>query len=361
MTRHLARLAAEPRSTGSAGNTRARAYCADVLRELGYAVEERRFLFSPVAGLYGTPIVGVSAFMAMVTAAMLAVRGDPVAALGAVMCVAAVLTGLSRVQGARARGRRFHARQGVNLVAAHAGAVPRVWLVAHIDSKSQPVSILVRATGVIVVASAAGIMLVALLFAINGYPMSDALMWTIAAVGAVGAIPLILSVVGDGSDGAVDNASGVAAVLTAAEQLAGDDRIGLVITDGEELGLMGAYAFAAECGRSVVLNCDTVDDVGRFTVMKVNGSSERIVEAFRAAAREVNTGGALRVMRLIPGILTDSVAFASAGSDSVTLSRGTIGTLARIHTRRDALAVLRGDGIDVAAALLAGVAKTLVR
>jgi len=63
--------------------------------------------------------------------------------------------------------------------------------------------------------------------------------------------------------------------------------------------------------------------------------------------------------RLIPGILADSVAFADVGIEAVTLSRGTLSTLARIHTRRDTSNTLTGVGVAEASALLTALAKEL--
>jgi hypothetical protein len=62
---------------------------------------------------------------------------------------------------------------------------------------------------------------------------------------------------------------------------------------------------------------------------------------------------------LIPGILTDSMALADAGWDTLTLSRGTIRTLQRIHTSRDTLSSMRGTGVAGAARVLARMATEL--
>ena len=59
-----------------------------------------------------------------------------------------------------------------------------------------------------------------------------------------------------------------------------------------------------------------------------------------------------RVRRMPLGLLTDSVALAERGWESVTVSRGGLATLRRIHTRRDSLASLRGTGIEPTADLL---------
>jgi hypothetical protein len=69
---------------------------------------------------------------------------------------------------------------------------------------------------------------------------------------------------------------------------------------------------------------------------------------------EVSTG------RMIPGILADSIAFSDLGINAVTLSRGTLSTLARIHTRRDNSAVLTGKGVADASRLLSDLVRQLV-
>jgi hypothetical protein len=67
----------------------------------------------------------------------------------------------------------------------------------------------------------------------------------------------------------------------------------------------------------------------------------------------------LRVRRMPLGLLTDSVAFADRGWAAVTVSRGSLATLRRVHTPADSLATLRGDGIDDVAALLARAVEAL--
>ena len=67
----------------------------------------------------------------------------------------------------------------------------------------------------------------------------------------------------------------------------------------------------------------------------------------------------LRVIPLVPGVLVDGVAFSNAGWEAVTLSRGSLGTLRRIHTRGDNLAHLQGTGIADAVRLMAHAIHTL--
>jgi hypothetical protein len=359
MNRHLAALGAGPRFVGTDGNARARAYCVHMLRDLGYRVEERPFTFSALPGLYGAQLLGAWIAMTLLVSWWLfSLDRQLWAALAIPLSLA---WGLALAHFARrARGPAgILERTGVNTAAWRGPRMPRVWLVAHIDSKRQPVSILVRAAAM-TVAVAATVVAFSLFFIPRFAPDGLSVVLQVAyGIGIVATTPLLLSTVGDGSDGAADNASGVAAVLTAVERLRDEDRVGIAITDAEELALAGARALTGtHLGtREILLNCDTIDDEGEFTVMKVRGASGGTVDAMRAALTEA--GVEARVIRLLPGILTDSVAFAAAGHDSVTLSRGSLATLGRLHTGRDTLAQLRGSAIDTAGAALAAAARRL--
>jgi hypothetical protein len=84
---------------------------------------------------------------------------------------------------------------------------------------------------------------------------------------------------------------------------------------------------------------------------------DRLVVAAETIA--VALGVRVRAGRLIPGILADSMVFADRGLKAVTVARGTLGTLARIHTRRDNSTRLTGSGIAEASAILSALAKEL--
>jgi hypothetical protein len=131
-----------------------------------------------------------------------------------------------------------------------------------------------------------------------------------------------------------------------------------VVTTAEELGLAGGRALAAsDAAPRVALNVDTVDDRGRFVCMTHGGRSRALAAALRAAGE--GCGVPVRTRRLVPGILTDSVALADAGWAAVTLSRGDARTLARIHTPGDAVGRVSGAGAADAARLLAAAASSI--
>jgi Peptidase family M28 len=245
-------------------------------------------------------------------------------------------------------------RRAVNLEAVRGDAPPSVWLVAHIDSKWQPVSMIARVAGV--VGTTAGISVLFAL-AIVRAGRADAAAVIVLILTWVFSVPLLMSVVEARNTGALDNASGVSAVLAAATLVPQSARVGVVITDAEELALAGSRAWVAGRAASVALNCDSIDDAGQLTVMYSRRRPDGLVSHFVRAGATL--GERVRVMRLIPGVLTDSVALADAGWQTVTLSRGNLRTLQRIHTSRDTLETMRGTGLDAAARLLADTATEL--
>ncbi|HET9728731.1 MAG TPA: M28 family peptidase [Acidimicrobiia bacterium] len=350
---HLRALAREPRPTGGPAAAAARLYCADVLSTIGFRVAEHPFEYSAAVGELGTSAGGATILALILAAAGASLGAAPAVGVG-VLVVGGMLVMLAGRWAARHGVLRLSLRRrhGVNLEALRPGAVPRAWLVAHVDSKSQPISLVVRAAGVVLLAlawiAALGLSAEA---TVRGGGRRD--LWTYVLVAAViGAIPVLASVVGKRSAGALDNASGLATVLTAAELTAGTP-VGVLITDAEELGLAGARAWcsATNTDRTPVFNCDGVDDVGMLTLMWTRPRAVRLEDAIRVAAADV--GEPVRVIPLIPGVLVDGLAFSDVGREVVTLSRGSLETLRRIHTSHDDLSRLRGTGVAVAARVLA--------
>jgi hypothetical protein len=354
---HLVAIAAVARPAGSAAEATARAHCARVLREAGFEVREEPFDYSAFPGRYATAVGGLASTLLLVVATVLAMRERPgIAAV--VLAVGGAALASFAVWAARVGV--VHAglmrRRGLNLTATRGPTPPAMWLVAHLDSKSQPVPILVRAGAVALHGATWATALV--LCTADWLGASLAAVWSsVAAIGVATGLPIAASVVGERSAGAVDNASGVAAVLLTATAVPRELPIGVLITSAEELGLAGARAWVRTRAPGTVVNCDGIDDAGALVCMYSGGRPQRLVDAFERAARA--EGKALHVRRVLPGVLVDGVAFADAGWQALTLSRGTAGTLARVHTRRDSLDLLSGGGVDDAVPLLTRVAEEL--
>lgn len=357
-------LGGRPRPAGGANEAAARAHARAMLERDGFTVREEPFEYSAFPGKWATSMGGVAAIIVIWIAGHLGSIDRPWFAL------AVLAGGIGLIGGAAAwLARRgvldvsLMRRSGVNLVASRGsegdglgrgpvsrGAAPMMWLMAHLDSKSQPVPILARAAGISVasvIVVAAGALSVA-----QGLGMAGAESWpalTIAATLAL--LPVAASVVGAHSDGAIDNASGCAAVLLAARTLPGSQALGVILTSAEELGLAGARAFARRHPPGVCVNCDGVDDEGRWAVMYTGGRPHELLAAVERASRRIGLNVTPR--RLLPGVLVDGVALADAGWQVITVSHGSLRTLGRVHTTRDSRALLRGDAITSAAALIA--------
>jgi hypothetical protein len=353
---HLVAIGGVPRPAGGPAENAARAHCARVLSDAGFEVGEEPFEYSAFPGRYATAVAGVLSTLLLVAATLAACRGRTGVAAAILTLGAATLAAAARwtVRTGVVSG-PWMRRHGSNLIATRGAARPDMWLVAHLDSKSQPVPMLVRA-GAIALHGTTWV--AALLLCVADWLGASLVSWSfVGAAGVVTGLPIMASAVGDHSAGAVDNASGVVAVLLAAAALPRELSLGVLLTSAEELGLAGARTWVRTRPPATALNCDGIDDGGELHCMYSGRRPARLVAAFERAARAEGT--ALRAHRLLPGMLVDGVAFADAGWEVLTLSRGTIGTLARIHTPRDSIEILRGVGIDDAVLVLTRAAREL--
>lgn len=359
----LRRIGSEPRFAGSDSEARARAICAEYLTESGFTVVEEPFEFSEFPGRFGVPLAGLILINVIALSVHVYWRrggaGPALAVFALGLCVvwftARWLTrhGTSRIP--------FMSSRSVNLVARRGR--PKVWLVAHVDSKSQTIPMLARVATIMLTVAAIFIMTAGLvgawLAAIAGdFDWAEAQVFLIfAMVAMLFTLPMIFCLTGNRSHGALDNASGVVSVLLAARELKSREDLGVIVTSGEELVLAGARAYAAAHPEpAIALNCDTIDDAGRFLCMR-RGDRRDASRAIRRGSKRL--GLRVRVKPVIPGLLADNLAFSDAGWDAITLSRGNIATLARVHTSSDNLERMSGTGIANAARLLVATVEEL--
>ncbi|MEP7001006.1 MAG: M28 family peptidase [bacterium] len=331
-------------------------YSASILTTLGFDVREEAFRYSAFPGRYATPIAGALLGATIVASSLFALRGNvsmSAALLAIGIAATAVFARWMLADGVLSAP--WLRSEGVNLAATRGDQQPRVWLVAHLDSKSQPVPSAVRMAGVMVLAAALVVACVAVLLTLVGGHVRTP-WWVALVAGVSGALPVMASVVGSRSNGAVDNASGVAAVLAAAARVGPDVAFGVLLPSAEELGLAGARAWARAHAAGVALNCDGVDDDGALVIMYNQPVPRDVIAAVRDA---VPAGVFSRTRRMPLGLLTDSTALAASGWRAVTVSHGSLRTLRRIHQPADSLAALRGTRIDSVADILARAAEAL--
>jgi acetylornithine deacetylase/succinyl-diaminopimelate desuccinylase-like protein len=346
--RHLDTIAARPRPAGSDEEKRAREYCRSVLEEAGFATSDEPFEYSAFPGRYATPLAGWISVVALGSAGFIGYRGHETVAMALLGCAA---IGMGAFFGwCAGRGvldLSFIRARAVNLVATRGD--PTVWLMAHLDTKSQPVSMAARVVGItgsVIVWIVAGALAVS---GVYGWltPEIRAFGWpTIGIAGVAAGLPVAASMVGNRSRGAFDNASGVATLLVVAASIPAQNALGVVITSAEELGLAGARAWVRERKPAFTINFDGVDDAGTLTAMKMLRSGDLAV-AFRKAA--IAAGVPHRIIQLIPGLLTDSVALDDVGLRSITVSHGSFASLGRVHRPGDTADRITGSGIARAA------------
>ena len=346
---HLAAIAAAPRPAGSPAEATTREYCAAILRSAGLDVRHRAFEYSTFPGRWGTPLAGALAALLFLAAGHLGAHGRPRDALVLLLTVGAMIGaggwwlgrwGVLDLPIGRVRGNNLTATRGR----------PTLWLVAHLDSKSQPIPIGVRAIAIMA--------LIAIWIAAVALSLAQILVRTpswawiaITVAGVIAALPVASSFVGARSAGALDNASGAATVLHVLELLPRDVEIGVLLTSAEELGLAGARAWAREAQPAMAINFDGIDDAGELRLIYSGRVPRRLLERLGA--------GWPSPTRLVPGVLMDGVALSDAGWEVLNVSKGSWRTVSRIHTPRDDLAHLEGTGVlDVAAMLADAIAPS---
>jgi len=291
----LLRALAIPRLVGTPNHAQVRERLKHELTARGFAVEEHVFAGRPSWMLLGTPAV---------------------------------------VRGVNVIGRRPTAQPPNR---------PTVWLAAHYDSKGQPISMATRIIGAAALVIGAAATPVALL---AGWTLIPPL-----AVLALGALILAANRVTDRSSGALDNATGLVAILAILDALPKRAGVGVLFLDAEEYGLVGARALVADRGSllqgAAVINFDSLDDRGGSIAFL-----HRPGPIGRAVAAEL---GALRG-RWLP-VIVDGIALARAPvRECVTIMKGDWGTARVVHTPRDTAERLTLAGVRHVAA---GVARAL--
>ena len=281
----LFRELAVPRLVGTANHQKVRDVLKRELAARGFALEEHRFSGRPARALLGTP----------------------------------------------------REVQGINLIAVRPSGRPSVWLVAHYDSKGQPISMAIRLIGF------AALLLGLITLFVAKLPAIVFL--------AVAVVIVSQNRVHDNSPGAVDNATALVAIFMAVDQLGSAAAVGVIFPDAEEFGLVGARALAADRAAlfdgAAVINLDGLDDVGRPTAFlhRPGPIGRAVTEALEA-----------RPWRWLP-VVVDGIALARVSGECVSIMKGNARTMRVIHRPEDTAARVRLDGAAIVAAGLARVLR----
>jgi hypothetical protein len=353
---HLAALA-QPRLAGTEPAADVERLLRARFEELGYQTREFPFSFSAWPGRFGLTMAGASLALGGVLGAWLIPAGLPGAAIAILLvCLALAVTPLVALGPAldRLPWGRVESR---NLLFSPPEGRPTWVLMAHRDSKSQIVPTLVRSGAIALAAVAWLLLLVLAALWIAGDPFR----WPGLAIGVgvvlfVAGLILALSWSGNESPGALDNASGLAALLEVASDTRSTGGVAFLVTDGEELGLAGARAVAAHLPPiQGVINVDGLDDHGVFYVAEGygwqrKGSAPQLAAALLTAATVLDMPVERR--RLPRSIPVDHLPVAEAGIPALTLLRGSWRSLLRVHRPSDDVDGLDGSGAAAGATLL---------
>jgi hypothetical protein len=356
---------ARPRLTGSTGAQEV----ADIVHErftrLGYQIQDYPFTFSTWPGRFAVSAAGVVFLAGSLGAAALLNMRQPGVAL-VILLVTLLLAGAIAVLAAPLTNiLPFGKITGNNMLAAKPGAVPRYIFMAHLDSKSQPIPLAFRGPAIILALLAwIAFTVFALLGLLDPVWIRTDINTLLGVISLIAGVLLIFCWVENRSPGALDNASGVATVLGIAEAEREHDDVAFLITDAEELGLVGARNIARKLNPVFgVINVDGVDDAGPVYVLEKFGVPARhiaphLVASILQAAEKLDLPAQRRNVPF--GLLLDHLPMARANLPAVTLMRGSFASLRRVHRPTDSLDHMTGTGVETAIRLLRD-ALTLLR
>jgi len=348
-----------PRLHGSPAATVVAAHVRKDLERSDWRVTEQIFTFSAAPGRYGALIIGVVLMVALPVTGFLAHTGLRVPALAVLLVPAAFIAGVSAFSDAAVLRLPFARTQGVNLIAGPTGDAPRFLVVAHRDSKSQPLPLMLRVAGVAV----AVLSWIILMVALGAGAVTGVVTPVTGVVGGLAGLLVACCGVGNRSEGALDNASGVAALLriAATEAELGSSDVAFLVTDAEELFLAGARAASTSFSDvEVVINLDGLDDRGPIVLIEGRSpwraNTTRVSWTIDQCAAACDTS--VRRRGLPPGLLLDHLPFAHPGRQAITIMRGNVFSMARVHRPSDTANRISGRGVALVARV---VSDTLAR
>ena len=353
----LLRELARPRLTGSSGAQEVR----DILRArftaLGFQFKDYPFSFSTIPGRFSVTVAGALYLLGTLGAAAMLNMKAPGIALSILLLVMFVVGAIAAMAPSLSAIIPFKRVSTANMLAFKPGSRPRFLLVAHLDSKSQPLPLAFRGPamllGIITWIALVIFTILGLLDAVWLLPRITTLLSVLAFLSGV---LCIFCWVDNRSPGALDNASGLAALLGVAEQNRDVGEIGYLITDAEEMGLAGARDIARKLDPVIgIINVDGLDDVGPVQILEKFGMPPRhiaphLVAALLAAAEEMSVPANRRNVPF--GLLLDHIPLARRHLPAVTVMRGTIGSMLRVHRPGDSADALNGKGVESVVALL---------
>jgi hypothetical protein len=326
------RSIAHPRLTGSKEAEIITEEIRSRFESLGYGVRDQRFAISTWPGRFSVSLAGIFYLAGAIGGGMLTAWGHPGLAVVVQLTVLLVIGAIAVLMRPAMSIIRFGLVEAANLVAAVEGKRPRYYLMAHRDSKSQPIPLAFRGPAIVL-----GIVAWVALFVLELLALLDAAFINRGAVTLLSilaaAAGLILVFLGEQPfAGALDNARCGHTARRTDEVEAGD--VAFIIRM-EELGLAGANAVASTLPSSFgVINIDGIDDYGSFHIVerfgwpRKQGAAPHLAAALLGAAAALNHNATRRNVPI--GLLLDHIPIVRAGTPAITLMRGDLKSLSRV-------------------------------
>src|SRR5688500_18256012 len=140
---------AKPRLTGSEGAAEITVEVKSRLEHLGYEVREAPFEFSSWPGRFGLTAAGAFYLIGALLGAGFLYQGHPGVALVMLLTVMIIVAGIAVAVRPAMNITPWGRTQGSNLLAHVPGKRPRYFLMAHRDSKSQPIPLAFRGPAIV--------------------------------------------------------------------------------------------------------------------------------------------------------------------------------------------------------------------
>ncbi len=353
---------ARPRRVGSGNDEKVAEWIAQRLRSFGYQVDCEPFAFSIAPQL----LLALEILLGLMLIAAMFVLDIRARIVPSIVFIAFMLTANPINRKVRSRSVlppehqpqpfwKWHTTlSSTNIVAtlpdrSEDSSLMQMYLVAHYDSKSQWLPLVLRIT-LFVLAMTCGLIFSTLnLFGVDALFANP-----FGFIAFISALPLLLLDTGNESPGAIDNASGVGLVLHLAECLRGTQserlcNLTILIPGAEEFSLMGSAAYVQlhaeqldhEAGYTHVLNFDGIGVDGD---LRWIGRGGELSDRIQQTCRDLN----LKLGRFnMLGALYDHLPFADRGLDAVSLIA--ISPASRsLHTPKDSIDKLQVRGFDQA-------------
>ncbi|HEX6559084.1 MAG TPA: M28 family peptidase [Longimicrobiales bacterium] len=362
--RGLLRELARPRITGSTGATEVAELIRARFGALGFQIRDYPFTFSTIPGRFSVTAAGVVFLLGTLGAAALLNMRHPGVALVVLLLVLFLVGAIAALTPSLSAMLPFAKVSTANMLAHKPGARPRYIVMAHLDSKSQPLPLAFRGPAMVLgMVAWAAFMIFCVLGVLDPVWIVPRITTVLAVVCFIAGVLCVFCWVDNRSPGALDNASGLATVLGIAERNRDVAEIGYLITDAEEMGLVGARDIARKLDPVIgIINVDGVDDHGSFHIMEKFGIPPRhiaphLAAALLTAAAEMNVAAHRRNVPF--GLLLDHIPLARRHLPSVTVLRGSLKSMMRVHRPADSMDQLSGAGVESAVALIDRALKIL--